>query len=303
MAGSKGKQIALITTWSIIGIAAVAVMAWAASGGSILKWFASRFGGGEAVHVIGTTRITEEIRSLDIDWTSGGVKLVPSEGDEIVITEKAAEPDREQRLIQTVRDGVLEIDCKNGKRFFFFGWVQNNTVLEITLPRKQYDRIVLDATSGKYDLSGIKAGELSAKLTSGRILLDGTSSDTADIRITSGTISGTGIETGSLDVVVTSGTLDLEGRIRGIGLKMTSGNAKVRTQVTPDRLDAKVTSGNMTFWIPDTAGFSVDVHKTSGNFDTDFALSTSGDRHTFRDGGPQYNLSSTSGNIHLYTAK
>ena len=134
------------------------------------------------------------------------------------------------------------------------------------------------------------------------MILDNTKTDVVDIILTSGRLKGTGMEAGTVDVKVTSGTLDLYGNLENIHTQVTSGTARISTMVLPDQLSAAMTSGNLTISLPDNDGFSITVNKVSGNFSSEFDMAASGNRHTYRSGGPSYQVSCTSGNIHLRKA-
>ncbi len=299
MAAKNNTLIARIVIWAAIGIIAIVVLAWAAAGGGIGSLFARGFHGGSATNLISSATIDTDIDAIDIDWTSGGITLVPTDGKTITIKEFSSDPDQDPRLVHSEKDGTLTIDCKNRKGIYFFSWGWHNSVLEIALPQKDYDRIAVEATSGDYDLSGQTVGELDVELTSGNVRLDGTTADRIDIVLTSGELNGSGLKADRVVVDVTSGRLDLDGELGEIDLEMTSGTARVASAVLPERLRASITSGNMNFYLPDKDGFSVDVQKTSGRFDTDFAMAASGSRYTYKDGGPQYSLSCTSGDMNL----
>ena len=302
MTTQRNHLIARIVVWAAIGILATVILVWAAGGGNIGRLLVFRLGDGDAVHVLKTVKIDNDIDRLDIEWISGGIKMFPTDDDSITVTEKASDSDKESRLIYSDKDGTLTIDCRKSVGLNFLWWSSRSTVLEISLPRADYDRISIDATSGYYDLTGLEVKELMAEITSGTMILDNTITDIIDIVLTSGKVKGTGLEAATLDIKMTSGTVDLYGTLENIHAQVTSGIATISTTVLPGQLSAGMTSGNMTISLPDEDGFSIDVNKTSGTFSSEFDMSVSGNRHTYRSGGPSYQVSCTSGNISLRKA-
>ena len=308
MRRGNSNLVARIVVWAVIGVLALILLIWAATGGGlgslpVIRLWNSSPWGGDAVNVISTATVTEAVDTLDIDWTSGGVTLVPVDGSEIVLREKSSRSDAETRMIQSVKGGVLTVDSKKQTGVFFLWWLQPDTTLEISLPRKVYDRMAVKAASGTCDLTGMTVGDLSVDLTSGKLVLDRVKVDNAVVTLTSGSFYGQGMSVKKLDTRITSGTLDLAGDIGSVNLRVTSGTARLATTVMPTRLDADMTSGNMTFTLPENSGFSVDVKTTSGNFNSDFAMASTGGRRMYLNGGSlAYSLSCTSGNISIRRA-
>jgi len=299
MTVNKKALIARIVVWAAIGLVAAILFVWALGGGNIGKWFVFTFAGDDADTVIRTEEIREPVDHLDIEWSAGNIQLIPADREGIRIVEKAPDSDRATRLQYRVEDGTLIVETDEPGGFHLLFWKRTQTDLEVTVPRTSYERILVDATSGSCDLSGLTASELVAELTSGMMTLDGTSAGKADIDLTSGEIRGSDVDLGTVEIEMTSGTLSLDGKLQAISLNVTSGNSKVRNTVLPDRLDAKTTSGNMTFWLPEGQGFSFDLKMTSGDFTSDFPLVSSGNRRTYLSGGPQYQMSCTSGDLDL----
>ncbi|NLN45226.1 MAG: DUF4097 domain-containing protein [Clostridiaceae bacterium] len=299
MTVNKKTLIARIVVWAAIGVLAVVLLIWAAGGGNISGWFVHTITNGKADAVIRTEEIREDVDHLDIEWSSGNIRLTPVDGEGIRIVEKASDPDRDTRLTYKVENGMLTVESDDRVGFSLLRWNRIQTDLEITVPRTTYERIVVDATSGTCDLSGLTAGEILVELTSGTMILDGTSAEKANIDLTSGEIQGSDVDLKTVEIELTSGKMTLGGKLYDVSLKVTSGNSQIRSSVLPDRLDAKTTSGDMTFWLPEGQGFSFDLKITSGDFSSDFPLVASGDRRTYLSGGPQYHLSCTSGDLDL----
>jgi len=299
MTVNRKTLIARIVVWAAIGLLAAILFVWALGGGNIGKWFVFTLADGKADTVIRTEEIREPVDRLDIEWSAGNIRLTPVDGEEIRIVEKAVDPDRDTRLSYKVENGTLIVESDEPGGFYLLRWNRTQTDLEITIPRVAYERIAVDATSGTCDLTGLTADELRVELTSGTLMLDGATVGKADIDLTSGEMQGGGVDLETVEIKMTSGKLNMDGKLHAISLQVTSGNTQIRSSVLPDRLDAKTTSGNMTFWLPEGQGFSVDLKMTSGDFTSDFPLASSGDRRTYLAGGPQYHLSCTSGDLDL----
>lgn len=322
MSNRKALNVARIAIWSVIGIAAICAMVqfssdrWSISG----RWSIGSLFEPEGRYdlVIREETVREDIRDIDIDWKIGELVIVSGAGDEITLTEKAAKTDQESNLLTSIEDGRLSVSSRQRFGFSFLWWNGRNTRLEITLPQKMYDSLVIDAASGDYALSDMEIGLLSMelssgdcvlsslaienftiKLTSGDLRLDEISADRMEVTLTSGKLNGERLDMDILDVRITSGEMDLSGRFPSIDMKITSGTSSLSSTVLPEHLVADMTSGRMVFALPEGSGFSAEVNITSGNFESEFDMRSSDDVHTYKDGGPAYRLSCTSGDLRI----
>lgn len=221
--------------------------------------------------------IEDNINYVDMDWTSGSVRILKSNDDTIKLIEKTS--GNKQRLSYDVNGDRLRIRQK-ASGFLIFNFSPKKTYLEVYLPEKQYSKLDFDFTSGGYEISDIKAVDINIDSTSGRIDMNNIVSD-------------------SLDVDITSGKFFFNGGAKNIDFSMTSGSGEISTSLVPERLDVNTTSGNAKVYIPDNNGFSVYLNKTSGKFNSDFPYTSNNKDFVYKNGGPKYNVEITSGSVNL----
>ena len=76
MTTQRNHLIARIVVWAAIGILAAVILVWAAGGGNIGRLLVFRLGDGDAVHVLKTVKIDNDIDRLDIEWISDRKSVV-----------------------------------------------------------------------------------------------------------------------------------------------------------------------------------------------------------------------------------
>ncbi len=196
--------------------------------------------------------------------------------------------------------------------------------------RKVYFRSV----SGDLDWSG-DADELDIETVSGDVTWGGGAVRSARCRTTSGdihwdgdadqaqmfSISGGVIVNGRIDrfqASTTSGEVELAGSFHSVRCSSLSGGLRVESDVLPQTLDMKTTSGDCEARVPDSGSFAVRYKTTSGSFRSDFFTGRmSGRSNTFiyfsrrgdgpspdhaggGEAGPEYHFTSLSGDLALY---
>lgn len=230
-----------------------------------------------------TKRITEidasSIDSLNINWTYGSVYLIPYDGNKIIITEKATGGIYKNELLKINQDNnVLNLEQKSDFSFFnIFSFGIRSVVREIKIPDKEYKEIYVHYTSGRLEMSNVKTDIFNCRMTSGS-----TNAEKAAIN--------------SLITNITSGNINIEGSIKKIDIKETSGITSVASAIVPSKLNVNITSGTATISIPDNDGFIVGKDITSGSFSSGFKLDRFG---RYKNGSREYSVKITSGSVHL----
>lgn len=300
---NKQGAVASIIIWSVIAAALVAVLVISILFGTHFQFF-NQFGIGES-HVIYQNNInSSEFNSVQISWHAGHVQIRPTEDDQMQLTQRSNYDVSE--LSCSVSGGRLMIDENSSIGFFFFGFGNRSSDLELYLPKKQYEEFELKMTSGSTDMNGVSADKMSFDLTSGDIRADTLQTKSLDVHTTSGTIALDSVQADSVTAEATSGKITVSGSLSAIKSKTTSGAVTMATDVVPSALDADLTSGNIKITIPDNDGFTLACKKTSGSLNSDFDLSNSinDNKNTYRylSGGSsnlRYTAEITSGNFSL----
>ena len=271
------------------------------------------------MYTAGDTEITDEIKNLDIHWTSGKVTVAYKPGGKVSLQENADRSLKEDEKLRWWMDGnTLRIQyAKPGLR-----WNMPEKELTVTLPEgialeraeihttsadiviqeMKADMLVLDSTSGDIRAEAeAKNAEINA--TSGKqdIRLDG-EAEIIRINSTSGNIAVEAEKAAILEAASTSGWIRIiAADSRETKANSTSGNIEVKLGKM-EKLVIDATSGCVTAALPDDPGFTARVHTTSGDFSYDIALIRDGDSYLCGDGSGSVTIGTTSGNVRMENA-
>lgn len=224
----------------------------------------------------------DEIDSIDLKINSGTVYILPTDGDKIIVTEKAGGNFREEELLRiSEKDGTLIMEQESMQRRFFFFNLRRSIIHEIRLPEKDYHKI-------------------RTRMTSGRIEMNNLEFETVDVKMTSGNIKFEGIKSENVNIELTSGKAHLQGSFDHINALLTSGSVTIDSEIAPSSIRANLTSGKVSVTIPDNDGFIVGVNKTSGSFKTDFEVD---DFNRYGNAERQYSIRIISGKAELLKKK
>lgn len=246
-----------------------------------------------------------EVRSIDLGWISGTVKLQPGSGDRITLKENCGNAlKEEQKLCWKLDKGTLSI------RFCKATQMKNvDKDLVLTVPADwTAESIGVHATSADLELRGLRVeGILSSTATSGGVTLDGCNCRTLAVSASSGEVSLNGCVFDKLDAGASSGSISLKGcdgrelrfgatsgaigidggRCDTLKANTTSGNIYVRAEANEIRLGS--TSGSIRCeGVP--AGCDVSIDATSGTVKLNL-FDTSSDQ--------RIRIETTSGDVHL----
>ena len=179
------------------------------------------------------------INSIDIDWISGRVTVIPYDGDDIVIREKSkGKIDEENCLRYRISGDTLEINYfLQTAEFNFTGSINYSKQLEIKVPRalaKSLDELNFDAVSADLNIRDLHIASL-------------------DVDTTSGNLLGKNIEA----KYVNMGTI--------------SGDMKVTYTSCPKELNMDSTSGDCTISLPKGSSVTAELDSVSGDFSSEFS--------------------------------
>jgi len=249
------------------------------------------------------------INSLEIDWISGMVTVMPHDGADISITEYSRRELRDDETLRFDRSGgTLKIWFRErgAAGNIVIGNVPSKQ-LEVLVPRALYKdlsaftvdsvsaRVIADGlgagvckvktTSGGISLSNVSSGNFKADSTSGTITVTSVSAETMDLHSTSGAIHVNGSSAGSLDCNTSSGGIIVDGAFGYTKLHSSSGRLSLNNTASGSTLNASTVSGS---------------HDLSGAFDAAVVSSSSG-RVSFTSAVVPSSLkaSSSSGNIDI----
>lgn len=223
----------------------------------------------------------ESITALSIDWVAGDVKIMVTDGEEIVVTEHADRGIPEEYALCVETDNTLRIRYSND----VWGIDMPEKDLTVLLPRTVAENLTA------VDLSGVSADFAVGKLT----VRDAFSFDT-----TSGKLEMQSMNAPQAKATVSSvsGKVELDGSFREVKAGNTSGEIDLMLRNAPAAVEVSTVSGEVDAELPAGTGFTLDYSTVSGELECDFPLTKSIDgKYVCGDGACRMEVGTTSGSL------
>ena len=223
----------------------------------------------------------ESITALSIDWVAGDVKIMVTDGEEIVVTEHADRGIPEEYALCVEADNTLRIRYSND----VWGIDMPEKDLTVLLPRTVAENLTA------VDLSGVSADFAVGKLT----VRDAFSFDT-----TSGKLEMQSMNAPQAKATVSSvsGNVELDGSFREVKAGSTSGEIDLMLRNAPAAVEVSTVSGEVDVELPAGTGFTLDYSTVSGELECDFPLTKSVDgKYVCGDGACRMEIGTTSGSL------
>lgn len=282
----KTAKIVSIVVWSVVALLLTALLIVGIAADFRLGSFSIGFSGlrydnAEAYSVGDALLPADNIQQVEINWTSGSVRVEAYDGEKISIKETGAE-NEEQKLRYLSRDGKLTIQyCKSRA---FFGIFKNpEKELTLLVPAQMAEDLKtfkIDSASTKINISDIASQEF-------------------EIETVSGDCKFTNIQTAVVNLDAVSADIEMSGSIGGLDIDITSGTCTIDNDVMPYEIDYDGVSGDFTMTMPEGSGFNLKHDKVSGDFFCEFPTSHESGRYIYGDGSANYNFDTVSGNVTL----
>ena len=286
----KSVKITLIVAAVLVGLGLCIAVVGALMGGRISDLRNTYYDGREWHHgdaldgsyTGGEIRVpAESITALSIDWVAGDVKIMVTDGEEIVVTEHVDRGIPEEYALCVEADNTLRIRYSND------GWGIDAPEKDLTvlLPRTVAENLTA------VDLSGVSADFAVGKLT----VRDAFSFDT-----TSGKLEMQSMNAPQAKATVSSvsGKVELDGSFREVKAGSTSGEIDLMLRNAPAAVEVSTVSGEVDVELPAGTGFTLDYSTVSGELECDFPLTKSVDgKYVCGDGACRMEIGTTSGSL------
>ena len=286
----KSVKITLIVAAVLVGLGLCIAVVGALMGGRISDLRNTYYDGREWHHgdaldgsyTGGEIRVPAEgITALDIDWVAGDVKIMVTDGEEIVVTEHADHGIPEEYALQLEADNTLRIRYSND----VWGIDMPEKDLTVLLPRTVAENLTA------VDLSGVSADFAVDKLT----VRESFSFDTTSGKLKTEVLTATGAKA---DVNSVSGDIELDGSFREVKAGSTSGEIDLMLRNAPAAVEVSTVSGEVDVELPAGTGFTLDYSTVSGELECDFPLTKSVDgKYVCGDGACRMEIGTTSGSL------
>ena len=307
----KNYAIARIVAWSIVTAICFGVLFAGLSGRMDLFSFPElnfdiRMGYGysnsDKYTVGGGSVAAKDIQSVEINWISGSVDVVPYDGDTIQFDEEGYDGvDEKYAMRYLVENGKLSI------RFFapqrrrnWRSLQQYRKSLMVKIPRDlALNDFKLNAVSGGIQLEGVRAGDLDINSVSGSINLKDINGDTIILKSVSGHIDAVDISASTLRANTVSGRIDVTAGVESANLNTVSGSVKLYTGEDTRNINVKTISGGITLGLPENDGFTARYSSVSGGFNSEFPVEMSGKRGVYKNGDGNISFETISGGMKI----
>ena len=286
----KSVKITLLVAAVLVGLGLCIAVAGVLMGGRISDLRNTYYDGREWHHgdaldgsyTGGEIRVpAESITALSIDWVAGDVKIMVTDGEEIVVTEHADRGIPEEYALCLETDNTLRIRYSND----VWGNDMPEKDLTVLLPRTVAENLTA------VDLSGVSADFAVGKLT----VRDAFSFDT-----TSGKLEMQSMNAPQAKATVSSvsGNVELDGSFREVKAGSTSGEIDLMLRNAPAAVEVSTVSGEVDVELPAGTGFTLDYSTVSGELECDFPLTKSVDgKYVCGDGACRMEIGTTSGSL------
>lgn len=236
-------------------------------------------------YTVGDAVITDTVKNLDIDWTSGNIKFEYHDEDTVEISEKSRKKLSEDKKMRWwFDDGNLRIRfAKKGISFFSWGFDQNKE-LTVKLPEGiSLEDVNIDSTSGDVNIPSLQAQMLTLDVVSGDIRLNLSGAGELKMSSVSGNVEATLDKVSSAEIDTTSGDVKLSAP----GL---------------EKLDIDVTTGDVTAALSGKPGFTAHLDTVTGKINYDLPLTKESGAYVCGDGSGSVKIDTTTGDINLISA-
>lgn len=286
----KSVKITLIVAAVLVGLGLCIAVVGALMGGRISDLRNTYYDGREWHHgdaldgsyTGGEIRVPAEgITALDIDWVAGDVKIMVTDGEEIVVTEHVDRGIPAEYALLLEADDTLRIRYSND----VWGIDMPEKDLTVLLPRTVAENLTA------VDLSGVSADFAVDRLT----VRDAFSFDTTSGKLKTEVLTATGAKA---DVNSVSGDIELDGSFREVKAGSTSGEIDLKLRNGPAAVEVSTVSGEVDVELPAGTGFTLDYSTVSGELEYDFPLTKSKDgKYVCGDGACRIEVGTTSGSL------
>ncbi len=286
----KSVKITLIVAAVLVGLGLCIAVVGALMGGRISDLRNTYYDGREWHHgdaldgsyTGGEIRVpAEDITALDIDWVAGDVKIMVTDGEEIVVTEHADRGIPAEYALLLEADNTLRIRYSND----VWGIDMPEKDLTVLLPRTVAENLTA------VDLSGVSANFAVGKLT----VRDAFSFDTTSGKLEMQSMNA---PQAKADVNSVSGKVELDGSFREVKAGSTSGEIDLMLRNAPAAVEVSTVSGEVDVELPAGTGFTLDYSTVSGELECDFPLTKSVDgKYVCGDGACRIEVGTTSGSL------
>lgn len=222
------------------------------------------------------TADADTIRRLNIEWAAGTITIRPADVTAITLTETA--PDGAAPMIWQSSGDTLKVSYTQQNEFIHFGSLPSKDLL-IEVP--------LDWACTTLKVDTASSDLVAERLTISRVDFDGAS----------GTFHFQDCTVNDLEIDTASGNIHFTGALDSLDCDAASADCVLVLTNCPDSIELDMASGDLDLTIPEDCGFTASLEALSGDLDTDFEITRSGEKMICGDGSCRIDISAMSGDV------
>lgn len=274
----SASAVVRIVIWSVVLCMLTGVLLLALLGESDWNFGVIKLGGfayDDEGFSVGNGKTTETVRNIDIDWVSGKVTLVATDGDRVVISEDYNGDEDEHRLRWKIEGGELSVKYRGPSWFGADGLSKDLTVEIPQTMLDGLDEIHVDAVSAEQVIS-LPAKELEIDSVSGTVTVNG--------------------DYDLVEIDTVSGNVRFNGTVRDFDISGVSARLELYLAEQANSLDVDTVSGDVEVVLPENAtGFRINTDTLSG--DVDVRGFDGGSNRRWGDGSMEINMDGVSAKL------
>lgn len=268
-------------------------------------------------YTAGDRTISEKIETIDVDYMSGDVTLIGTDGDTVTIKETSKKQLSDKQKVHTWVDGTtLYVRfCASAKGLDLNNLDKN---LEISIPKDMALKVIkADVSSGDVTFQNFESDSVDVHASSGDLniacaaknvkisassgditLTQRGDSDEISLKTSSGKVRADLENAAKLNISVSSGGVSVKAsEVREIKAKVSSGSSEYCLANAPANMDIDSSSGNVTIYLPEQVDLTAEFSVSSGKVNYDQAFSKNGKLYVCGTGANQMKIHVSSGDV------
>lgn len=230
-------------------------------------------------YAVGSGSVSAQgIDTIEINWVSGRVDVVVTDGDTIRFREPQGLSEADQ--LRYLVDGnrlILQFCAPR----WSFRFSLHNKALTLEIPKSLADSM----------------NTLELNLVSARVQVNGITARECELETVSGASQFSGCAFDHMEVDDVSGDFTYEGRLESLEYDAVSGDVTLRLSNIPREITVDQVSGDIDIYLPADAAFSATMDSASGDFTSLFPMVRQGDTYICGTGGGVFRFDSVSGDV------
>lgn len=242
--------------------------------------------------------IVDAVTAISLEWLTGEVRILASETDDVRIIQYTSNSFSDKKLVQVdLQAGILRI-ADGRRKYSRIGFNINTTVLEVYLPEKKLHSFSMNGVGSHVFIQNLEAGLAKFRLTSSHATISG-KYDKCEINAIGTHFAAEDIAIYKLNLRSTSSKIEIAGEIFQIHINATGRGINIHSFVVPNEIQSVSTGASVVVAMPDHEGFVLEFKKISGQFKSDFPITSQGSIYTYKNGGRSYCAEVRGGQFYL----